>query len=170
MKTGKVIFDVEMAAVKDGFAGTGAPLIVKDKVIVGIAGGEYANRRFIDAYDPTTNGRPRKVVMMANRNGFFYLLDRETGAFVLGKPFINTTWAKELTQDGKPKVIPSHDPTEEGTVTCPDWYGGTNFMSPSFDRTRNLFFVTERETCARFMSRDRKSTRLNSSHLGISSA
>jgi len=262
MKTGKEIFDVEMAAIKDGFAGTGAPLIVKDKVIVGIAGGEYANRGFIDAYDPMTgkrlwrfhtipnpgepgsetwkgdiwqrggaptwltgtydpalnllywgtgnpnpdwnsevrpgdnlfadslvaldpdtgklkwffqftphdthdwdanevpvladltiSGRARKVVMMANRNGFFYVLDRETGAYILGKPFVNTSWSKELTQDGKPKVIPGHDPTEEGTITCPDWYGGTNFMSPSFDRTRNLFFVTARETCAKFMSR-----------------
>jgi alcohol dehydrogenase (cytochrome c) len=103
--------------------------------------------------DLTISGRPRKVVMMANRNGFFYVLDRETGAFILGKPFVNTSWARELTQDGKPKVLPGHDPTEEGTVTCPDWYGGTNFMSPSFDRTRNLFFVTARETCARFMSR-----------------
>src|SRR5258706_3498335 len=57
MKSGKVVFDVEMAAAKDGFAGTGAPLIVKDKVIVGIAGGEFANRGFIDAYDPSTGER-----------------------------------------------------------------------------------------------------------------
>ena len=57
MKTGKVIYDVEMAPAKDGFAGTGAPLIVKDKVIVGIAGGEFANRGFLDAYDPATGER-----------------------------------------------------------------------------------------------------------------
>ena len=47
----------------------------------------------------------------------------------------------------KPHIIPGHDPTEAGTVTCPDWYGGTNFMSPSFDKSRGLFFVTVRETC-----------------------
>ena len=57
MKTGKVIYDIEMAAVKDGFAATGAPLVVKDKVIVGVAGGEFANRGFIDAYDPMTGQR-----------------------------------------------------------------------------------------------------------------
>ena len=56
-KTGKVIYDIEMATVKDGFAATGAPLVVKDKVIVGVAGGEFANRGFIDAYDPMTGQR-----------------------------------------------------------------------------------------------------------------
>ena len=57
MKTGKVIYDIEMAKIADGYDGTGAPLIIKDKVIVGIAGGEYANRGFIDAYDPMTGAR-----------------------------------------------------------------------------------------------------------------
>ena len=57
MKTGKVICDIEMGAVKDGFAATGAPLVVKDKVIVGVAGGEFANRGFLDAYDPATGER-----------------------------------------------------------------------------------------------------------------
>src|SRR3954470_3315358 len=56
-KTGAVIFDVEMETSERGFAGTGAPLVVKDKLIVGIAGGEYANRGFIDAYDPMTGKR-----------------------------------------------------------------------------------------------------------------
>ncbi len=262
MKTGKVIYDIEMGAIKDGFAATGAPLVVKDKVIVGMAGGEYANRGFIDAYDPATGqrawrfytipapgergadswqsdiwqrgggptwltgtydpelnllywgvgnpnpdwdgesrpgdnlytgslvaldpdtgtlkwhyqytphdthdwdanevpvladltigGRPRKVVMMANRNGFFYVNDRATGEFLLGKPFVNVTWAKEIAANGRPAVLPNTDPTDAGTVTCPDWYGGTNFMSPSYDAGRGLFFVTARETCAKFVRR-----------------
>ena len=278
-KTGKVIYDIEMAKVEDGFAGTGAPLIVKDKVLVGIAGGEFANRGFIDAYDPATGARlwrvytipgsgepgsntwssdiwqrgggptwlsgtydpalnlvywgtgnpnpdwdgevrpgdnlysdsllaldpdtgkmkwyfqftphdthdwdanevpvladltignrPRKVVMMANRNGFFYVLDRETGTFILGRPFINTTWARELTADGKPVMIPGHDPTETGTITCPDFYGGTNFMSPSFDPTRGLFFVTARETCARFIRRPSASSAVGDRTMGGTAA
>src|SRR5204862_639037 len=103
--------------------------------------------------DLTFNGRLRKVVMMANRNGFFYVLDRLTGEFLLGKPFVNTTWAKEIGPDGKPRLLPDQEPTETGTVTCPDWYGGTNFMSPSYDASRRLFFVTARETCARFLAR-----------------
>src|SRR5262249_3406027 len=57
IRTGKVICDVEMEKPERGFAGTGAPLIVKDKVIVGIAGGEYANRGFLDAYDPMSGER-----------------------------------------------------------------------------------------------------------------
>jgi alcohol dehydrogenase (cytochrome c) len=267
MKTGKVIYDIEMAAVKDGFAATGAPLVVKDKVIVGVAGGEFANRGFIDAYDAKTGARawrfytipapgepgsetwqgdiwqrgggptwltgtydpalnllywgtgnpspdwdgtvrpgdnlytgslvaldadtgtlkwhyqytphdthdwdaneipvladlmirdrPRKVVIMANRNGFFYVNDRVTGEFLLGKPFVNTTWAKEIGSDGRPRVLPDTDPTPAGTVACPDWYGGTNFMSPSYDPGRKLFFVTVRETCARFISRPTPAT------------
>jgi alcohol dehydrogenase (cytochrome c) len=91
--------------------------------------------------------------MMANRNGFFYVLDRATGEFLLARPFVNTTWSTEIDKTGKPIALPGHEPTEAGTVTCPDWYGGTNFMSPSFDPTRGLFFVTARETCARFLSR-----------------
>ena len=50
-------------------------------------------------------------------------------------------------------MLPNSDPTPAGTVACPDWYGGTNFMSPSYDAKRNLFFVTVRETCARFIQK-----------------
>jgi alcohol dehydrogenase (cytochrome c) len=262
MKSGKELFDIEMEKPQRGFAGTGAPLVVKDKVIVGIAGGEYANRGFLDAYDPMTgarawrfytvpgpgekgseswppgllergggptwltgtydpalnllywgtgnpnpdwdgetrpgdnlytgsllaidpdsgtlrwhyqftphdthdwdanevpvladitlDGRQRKVVMMANRNGFFYILDRATGSLLVARPFMNTTWSNEIGKDGRPVLLPGHEPSAEGTNTCPDWYGGTNFMSPSFDAANNLFFVTVRETCAKFLRR-----------------
>jgi alcohol dehydrogenase (cytochrome c) len=262
MKTGKVIYDIEMAAAKDGFAATGAPLVVKDKVIAGVAGGEFANRGFLDAYNPmtgervwrfytipapgekgsetwqgdagargggptwltgtydpqlnllywgvgnpnpdwdgesrpgdnlytgslvaldpdtgtlkwhfqytphdthdwdanevpvladlTVNGRLRKVVMMANRNGFFYINDRATGEFIRARPFVHTTWSNEIGRDGRPVVNPGQEPTESGTVTCPGLYGGTNFMSPSFDAKRGLFFVTARETCMRYVRR-----------------
>ena len=60
----------------------------------------------------------------------------------MAKPFVNTTWANEIGRDGRPVLLPGHEPTADGTVTCPDWYGGTNFMSPSFDAARGLFFVT----------------------------
>src|SRR4029077_20840488 len=103
--------------------------------------------------DLTIGGRPRKVVMMANRNGFLYVNDRVTGEFLAGAPFVHTTWAKEIAPDGKPRTLPDTDPSDAGTVTCPDWYGGTNFMSPSYDAGRKLFFVTPRETCARFIRR-----------------
>ena len=205
-RSGVVLWDVELADYRIGYAATLAPLVVEDKVIVGISGGEYPTRGFVDAYDPATGkrvwrlytvpgpgepgsetwpndvtagrggggtwmtgsydpslgllywgtgnpnptfhgadrggdnlytasliaieaatgklrwhyqftphdthdwdsnhvpmlatlpwqGRDRQVVMVANRNGFFYVLDRTTGEFLLGKPFTATTWAREI--------------------------------------------------------------------------
>ena len=80
--------------------------------------------------DLTINGQPRKVVMFANRNGFFYTLDRVTGKVIVAKPFVETTWAKEIGADGRPVLLPGHLPDEDGEKTCPDLGGGTNFMSP----------------------------------------
>jgi alcohol dehydrogenase (cytochrome c) len=255
-KTGKVVWDVEMADYKQGYAGTAAPVIVKDKVIIGIAGGEFAIRGFLDAYDVATGtrawrfytvpgpdepggdtwpgaswerggaptwlsgtydpdsntlywgtgnpnpdffgdnrkgdnlysgslialdadrgtlkwhfqftphdvhdwdanqipvladltlgGKPRKVVMVANRNGFFYVLDRDSGQFLHAKPFIHQTWAKEIDAKGRPVELPDQRPSAKGTLTCPDLFGGTNFMSPSYDPALGLFFVSAREIC-----------------------
>jgi alcohol dehydrogenase (cytochrome c) len=106
--------------------------------------------------DLTINGQPRKVVMFANRNGFFYTIDRVTGKVIVAKPFVETTWAKEIGADGRPVLLPGHLPDEEGTKTCPDLGGGTNFMSPSYDPTSHLFFVTARETCATYFAFDQK--------------
>jgi len=100
------------------------------------------------------NGSPRKVVMMANRNGFFYTLDRTNGKFLLGKEFIHQTWAKEIGADGRPVQLPDTEPTEKGTYTCPDLFGATNFMSPSYNPESGLFFVTARETCATYFNRE----------------
>ena len=253
MKRGTVIWDVVLADYKVGYAATGAPLVVKDKVIVGSGGGDWPTRGFIDAYDaksgtrvwrfytipaagepgsetwssaeamakgggatwvtgtydPDLNllywgtGNPypslyggdrlgdnlytasllaldadtgklkwhyqftphdthdwdanqipvltdltlaresRKVVMLANRNAFFYVFDRATGKLLLAKPFADTQWAKEIGPDGRPVLLP------ETPETClPDMRGATNFMSPSYDSVRRLFFVNVRETCA----------------------
>ena len=96
--------------------------------------------------DLPIGGERRKVVMVANRNGFFYVLDRVTGKVLLGKPFTDTTWARELGPDGHPIVL------NDGSKGCiPDNWGGTNFMPPSFDPALRLFFVTARETCATFV-------------------
>ncbi len=91
-------------------------------------------------------GEPRRVVMVANRNGFFYVLDRVTGELLLGEPFTETTWAREIGPDGRPIVL------NDGSRGClPDPWGGTNFFPPSFDPTLERFFVTARETCATFV-------------------
>ena len=87
----------------------------------------------------------RKVVMVANRNGFFYVLDRRTGELILGKPFTDTTWAREIGKDGRPIVL------NDGDKGClPDMWGGTNFNPPSFDPALRMFFVNARESCATY--------------------
>ena len=100
--------------------------------------------------DMTINGQPRKTVMFANRNGFYYTLDRITGKIIVAKPFVKTTWAKEIDAQGRPMLEPGHTPDEKGEVTCPDLTGGTNFWPPSYDPRTNLFFVNAREACATF--------------------
>jgi alcohol dehydrogenase (cytochrome c) len=101
--------------------------------------------------DIMIGGRLRKVVMVANRNGFFYTLDRETGALLVAKPFIDgSNWAKEIGKDGRPIVL---DDIGTPDKCLPDNHGGTNYMPPSFDPTRQLFFVTAHETCATWTPR-----------------
>jgi len=259
MKTGNVVWDATLGDYKSGYASTLAPLVVKDKVIVGVAGGEYGIRGFIDAYDAKTgkqawrfytipgpgepgfstwageswkiggtgvwvtgaydpeqnaiffgtgnpgpdyhsgsregdnlyscslvvldadtgklkwhyqftphdvhdydstevpiladltiNGQPRKTVMFANRNGFYYTLDRVTGRVIVAKPFVQTTWAKSVDAQGRPMMEAGHTPDEKGERTCPDLTGGTNFWPPSYDPRIHLFYVNAREACATF--------------------
>jgi alcohol dehydrogenase (cytochrome c) len=262
-RTGKLVWDQTVDNFKVGYAITQAPLIVKDKVILGIAGGDIPTRGFVDAYDPKTgervwrfytipapgepgsetwsdpdvlprgggatwqtgsydpelnllywgvgnpnpdyygedrkgdnlytaslialdadtgklrwhfqftphdlhdwdsnhvpvladmtiNGRARRVVMVANRNGFFYTLDRETGEFLVGKPFTGTQWARELTKEGKPIVLTNGVATSAKPTCVPDYRGGTNFNPPSYDPAAQLFFVMARETCAVYSPR-----------------
>jgi alcohol dehydrogenase (cytochrome c) len=258
-KTGNVLWDTKVEEPKNGYSITLAPLVVKNKVIVGVSGGDYADRGFIDAYDAesgarawrfytvpgegergseswpgveasqrgggavwvtgtydpalnlvyygtgnpnpdywgddrkgdnlytcsllaldpdtgqlkwhyqftphdvhdwdstqvpvlgdfTIGGLRHNVVMLANRNGFFYVLDRESGKLLLGKPFTGTRWAREIGPDGRPVVL---DNVGTKDKCLPDQRGGTNFMPPSFDPVRRLFFLTARETCATWTS------------------
>ena len=256
-RTGRLLWDVELEDYRIGYAATLAPLVIDDKVIVGLSGGEYPTRGRIDAYDPVSgnriwrfytipepgepgsetwpnadvmargggatwmtgsydaeldllywgtgnpnpdyydaerpgdnlytasivalegatgrlrwhyqftphdthdwdanhvpvladlelDGELRSVVMVANRNGFFYMLDRTTGELLHASPFTDTTWAREIGADGRPIVL-----NEDGAAGClPDQHGGTNFMPPSYDPALETFFVTARETCATFV-------------------
>ena len=252
---GSVIWEAAVADGSKGYSVTMAPLVVKDKVIVGVSGSEFPTRGFIDAYnartgnrewrfytvpapgDPGSNtwpsaeamakggggvwvagsydpelnlvfygtgnpnpayyGRDRqgdnlytssivaldvdtgklrwhyqftphdlhdwdaaqvpvlatlplkqgmtKVVMQANRNGLFYVLDRATGKVLIARPFVQTAWAKGVGADGRP-IVPNDLGTPDACV--PDHRGATNFPPPSYDPVRQLFFVTARETCA----------------------
>ena len=254
-KNGKPLWNTTVAKAESGYALTHAPLVVKDKVIVGTAGGEYGIRGFIAAYDvhtgkeawrfytipgpgepghetwggnswktgggsiwvtgsydpalnltywgignpgPDWNGdsrpgdnlysdsvvaldadtgklkwyyqfsphdefdydsvqvpvladiqwvdktgqkRPRKVMMWANRNGLFYVLDRTSGEFLLGKPFVEVNWMNGFDEKGRPMRITGRVPSAEGTLIFPGNQGGTNWYSPSFSPHTGLFYI-----------------------------
>jgi alcohol dehydrogenase (cytochrome c) len=255
-RTGQLVWDVEAADYRTGYSFTMAPLAIGDKVIVGVAGGEWGTRGFIDAYEaatgrrlwrfytipgpgepgheswsgdswqvggtpawmtgsydpelgllywPTGNpapsnsgagrhgdnlysnsmlalevetgrlrwhyqftpfdlhdwdatqipvlldapidGRPRRLLVQANRNGFYYVLDRVTGELLRTRPYARVTWAKEIGKDGRPVVRSESDPSPEGTHTCPGAAGATNWMSPAFSPKAGLFYVAAREQC-----------------------
>ncbi len=93
--------------------------------------------------DINWDGQPRKVMMWGNRNGFFYVLDRETGKFLFGKAFINETWAKGLDKDGRPIRVAKYWPKPMGGIAVtPGAQGGTNYYPPSYDPQTGLFYMS----------------------------
>jgi alcohol dehydrogenase (cytochrome c) len=96
-------------------------------------------------FDAQLDGRPRKLVAMANRNGFYYLLDRETGEFLAGRPYSKQTWARGLDAKGRPQVIPGTEPSVQGTLVWPSLQGATNWFSPSYSPRTGLFYVAVRQ-------------------------
>jgi len=90
--------------------------------------------------------------MQANRNGFFYVLDRTNGKFLFAKQYARQTWAKGIDSSGRPVLLPGATPTPEGTYVCPGGEGGANWMSPSYSPDANLFYVPVREHCDNFRS------------------
>jgi len=100
--------------------------------------------------DAEFRGRPRKLMIHADRNAFFYVLDRETGQFLLGKEFAYQTWAKGIDEKGRPISLPNTDPTPKGAYVCPDATGATNWAAPSYDAATGLFYVPVREGCANY--------------------
>ena len=255
-KTGKELWNTQIADYKQQYAMTVAPIVVKDKVIAGVAGGEHGVRGFLAAYDvstgkevwhfntvpgpgeagyetwlgkdgkpsdsylhggapiwvtgsydPETNltmwgtgnagpdyngdnrlgdnlysssvialdadtgklkwhyqfsphdefdwdatqvpvladinfkGSPRKVMMWANRNGVFYVLDRTNGQFLSGKSFVKTNWLTGFDEKGRPMRAPGIVPTLDGTLVYPGNQGGTNWYNPSFSPVTGLFYI-----------------------------
>ena len=252
-KNGHAQWDVKLAEPAAGYAMTMAPLVVKDKVIVGVAGGEFGVRGFIEAFDAHTgkqawrfdtipqpgepghetwrgrdwehgsaavwvtgsydpdlnltywgtgnpgpdwnpeqrpgdnlysdsavaldpdtgklkwyfqftpgdpydydsvqipvlananwNGSPRKLLLWGNRNGFFYVLDRATGKFLAGRPFVKVNWASGLDANGRPVLTPQ----PPGSPTFPGIQGGTNWYSPSYSPRTGLFYLSTWENYA----------------------
>lgn len=261
-KTGKELWKNQVADPKLRYSMTHAPLVIKDKVIEGVAGGEFGIRGFITAldvntgkeawrfytipgpgepghetwsgdswthggapvwvtgsYDPETNltfwgvgnagpdwngdarlgdnlysssvialdadtgklkwyyqfsphnefdwdatqvpvlaniefaGQPRKVMLWANRNGMFYVLDRTNGKFLLGKPFAKVNWATGFDENGRPIPAPGVEPTKEGTLVFPGNQGATNWYNPSFSPETGLFYIPAWENSSSIYSK-----------------
>ena len=105
--------------------------------------------------DAVWHGQPRKLLLHADRNGFFYVFDRLTGERLLTRPLVhNLTWAKEIGRDGRPVVNPNQEPTVEGTRVCPALDGATNWYSTAFNASTGLYYVQTLEACANFVKRD----------------
>ena len=93
-------------------------------------------------------GRDRKLLLHANRNGFFYVLDRVTGEFLLGKPFVRRlTWASGVDAKGVPVLTPNNTTTPGGVLTCPAVRGATNWFSTAYNPQTNLYYVMSVEDC-----------------------
>jgi alcohol dehydrogenase (cytochrome c) len=98
--------------------------------------------------DAVYQGHPRKLLLQANRNGYYYVLDRTNGKFLAGAPFVSRIdWASGIDANGKAILNPGHDPTVKGSVTCPSTAGATNWPSPTFDPQTNDFYVVIAEGC-----------------------
>jgi alcohol dehydrogenase (cytochrome c) len=104
--------------------------------------------------DAQWQGRPRKLVAQANRNGFFYVLDRTTGELLLAKPFVKKlNWAKEIGKDGRP-ITQAFPKTADGQdLVCPSQDGAANWHSTAYNPELGLFYVQTLEKCNVYVSR-----------------
>ena len=262
-RTGSLVWNREVADHRGGYSKTAAPLVVKDRVVTGIAGGEYGIRGFLDAYDARTGelewrtytipgpdhpdnltwagdswrtggsptwitgsydpelnlvywgtgnpgpdwngevrpgdnlysdsvlaldgdtgemswyfqftphdvhdwdaiqipvladieleGEPRQAMLWANRNGFYYTLDRATGEFLLGEALAHQTWAEGLDSNGRPIRRPNTFPSRTGTLVAPIAGGATNWWSPAYSPRTGLLYVNAFDGEALFFIRD----------------
>ncbi len=94
--------------------------------------------------DMEWQGEQRKLMLWANRNGYFYVLDRTDGEFLLGNPFVRVNWSSGLDENGRP--IPTPQP--EGMPTWPGNQGGTNWYPPSWSPRTELFYFSAWEDYA----------------------
>ncbi|MEO6910243.1 MAG: acido-empty-quinoprotein group A [Edaphobacter sp.] len=96
-------------------------------------------------FDAEFNGKPRKLLAQASRNGYFFVLDRQTGENLLTSPFIKTDWVARIDKAGRPVPDPAKYPQLDGSLLQGSSNGGTNWMSPSFDPETKLFYVNAQE-------------------------
>ena len=92
--------------------------------------------------DRPFKGKQRKLILWGNRNGFYYVLDRVTGEFLVAKAFVYQNWAKGIDKKGRPIRAPNQGPSAEGTKTYPSVQGATNWYSPTYSPQTGLFYLS----------------------------
>jgi alcohol dehydrogenase (cytochrome c) len=91
--------------------------------------------------DVQFGGKTRQLLITANRNGFYYVLDRKTGQFLHASPYVKQTWADHIDSNGRPVRRPEAAPTERGVILYPGGTGGTNWWPPTYSPLARLFIV-----------------------------
>ncbi|MBV8071402.1 MAG: acido-empty-quinoprotein group A [Acidobacteriaceae bacterium] len=105
--------------------------------------------------DGVINGKPRKLLAQANRNGYFFVLDRTTGKNIVTKPFLETlNWSKGVNGAGQPIPNTAKEPQVAGVLVSPPSGGATNWPPPSFDPETGLFYVSTSTSYSEFYLTD----------------
>ena len=108
--------------------------------------------------DAEENGAMRHLLVQADRNGFFYVLDRTDGKFLRATPFVaKLNWAKGVDASGRP-ILTDRIPAAKGTYICPGITGATNWFSPSYNPDTKLFYVMALERCDEYFAIPRQFT------------
>ena len=103
--------------------------------------------------DVDENGTTRHLLVQADRNGFFYVLDRTSGKFLRSTPFVKKlNWATGIDASGRP-MLSDRIPTKEGIYICPGVVGATNWFSPSYNPNTGLFYVMALESCSLYFAK-----------------
>ena len=103
--------------------------------------------------DADFHGEPRKLLMQASRNGYFFVLDRTNGKSLLTVPFGPVNWTLGVDETGRPIPNPEKEPAPDGRLIAPDEGGMTNYRSPSFDPKSGLFIVSARHSYSIYFSK-----------------
>jgi len=260
-RTGTLLWEVQVEDTRKGFSITSPPLPLKDRILTGVAGGEFGIRGFIDAYDPATgrrlwrtytipakgepgsetwegdswqhgsaatwltgsydaaanmvfwaignpgpdinqdirkgdnlyscsvlaldpdtgkikwhyqftpndshdwdstedvlvvdrtwHGQPRKLLLHADRNGVFYVIDRSSGKLLSATPFVRATWVREWDANGRPVLAPNNGASATGNFVYPALGGGTNFQAPSYSPATGWFYTIYHDGGGRYTS------------------
>ena len=117
--------------------------------------------------DAEWQGRPRKLLLHASRNGFFYVFDRADGTLLLTKPFVrNLTWATGIDAKGRPIRAAGQEPSPAGTKVCPSQDGATNWFSPSYNPATGLYYLQTFEKCSIYKKTDGATWESGKQYLG----